>query len=231
MLLVPSLWLVFVGSFTYRFCFHGYGLLTVSPVASVSTIMVSVCWQLHLSLLFPRLWFIDRFTSRFCFNDYGLLAVSSGSIVMVSVCWQFHQSLLFPWLVFVGSFISRFCFHGYGLLTVSPVASVSTVMICWQFHQLFLVPLLWLVFVGSFTSRSCFLNVRQNVGNCSAVRYLFDVRKTRAINDLMPMIGARFFTQLDHVQLRADCLLDQLSKVSQLLLTVSLSDVNEGSFW
>lgn len=42
--------------------------------------------------------------------------------------------------------------------------------------------------------------------------YLFEGRKARSVNDLMPMIGARFFTQLDHAQLRGDMLEDELSK-------------------
>ncbi|XP_070197753.1 PAN2-PAN3 deadenylation complex subunit pan3-like isoform X2 [Littorina saxatilis] len=44
------------------------------------------------------------------------------------------------------------------------------------------------------------------------IGYLFDTRKPRSVNDLMPMIGARFFTQLDHAQLRGDMLLSELSK-------------------
>ncbi|KAL8575598.1 hypothetical protein ACOMHN_028619 [Nucella lapillus] len=44
------------------------------------------------------------------------------------------------------------------------------------------------------------------------IGYLFEARKVRSVNDLMPMIGARFFTQLDHCQLRADMLEEELSK-------------------
>lgn len=35
----------------------------------------------------------------------------------------------------------------------------------------------------------------------------------RSINDIMPMIGARFYTQLDAAQLRGDVLENELSKV------------------
>jgi PAB-dependent poly(A)-specific ribonuclease subunit 3 len=35
----------------------------------------------------------------------------------------------------------------------------------------------------------------------------------RSINDIMPMIGARFYTQLEAAQMRSDMLENELSKV------------------
>lgn len=39
-------------------------------------------------------------------------------------------------------------------------------------------------------------------------------RRQRSINDIMPMIGARFYTQLDAAQLRSDVVENELAKVS-----------------
>lgn len=47
----------------------------------------------------------------------------------------------------------------------------------------------------------------------SVSRYLLSNQsRTRSINDIMPMIGARFYTQLDSAQLRSDVIENELSK-------------------
>ena len=49
--------------------------------------------------------------------------------------------------------------------------------------------------------------------NCSFSRYLLtNQNRTRSINDIMPMIGARFYTQLDAAQLRSDVIECELAK-------------------
>ena len=49
-------------------------------------------------------------------------------------------------------------------------------------------------------------------------RYLMgSQRRQRSINDIMPMIGARFYTQLDAAQLRSDVVENELAKVSFLI--------------
>lgn len=45
-------------------------------------------------------------------------------------------------------------------------------------------------------------------------RYLLHSQtRPRSINDIMPMIGARFYTQLDAAQMRSDVIENELSKV------------------
>ena len=47
-----------------------------------------------------------------------------------------------------------------------------------------------------------------------SARYLLgNQSRPRSINDIMPMIGARFYTQLDSAQLRSDVLETELAKV------------------
>lgn len=46
------------------------------------------------------------------------------------------------------------------------------------------------------------------------VRYLLtDQNRMRSVNDIMPMIGARFYTQLDAAQMRNDVIEEDLAKV------------------
>ena len=48
----------------------------------------------------------------------------------------------------------------------------------------------------------------------SCDRYLLtNQNRMRSVNDIMPMIGARFYTQLDAAQLRSDAIENELSKV------------------
>ena len=45
-------------------------------------------------------------------------------------------------------------------------------------------------------------------------RYLLgNQNRPRSINDIMPMIGARFYTQLDSAQLRSDVIQNEMAKV------------------
>lgn len=39
----------------------------------------------------------------------------------------------------------------------------------------------------------------------------------RSVNDIMPMIGARFYTQLDAAQMRNDVIEEDLAKVKSLV--------------
>ena len=46
-------------------------------------------------------------------------------------------------------------------------------------------------------------------------RYLLgNQNRPRSINDIMPMIGARFYTQLDSAQLRSDVIQNEMAKVT-----------------
>lgn len=46
-------------------------------------------------------------------------------------------------------------------------------------------------------------------------RYLLtDQNRLRSVNDIMPMIGARFYTQLDAAQMRNDVIEEDLAKVN-----------------
>ena len=47
--------------------------------------------------------------------------------------------------------------------------------------------------------------------------------RPRSINDIMPMIGARFYTQLDSGQLRSDVIQNEMGKV--IILTLILLDM------
>ena len=48
----------------------------------------------------------------------------------------------------------------------------------------------------------------------SPCSYLLTNRgQPRSVNDIMPMIGARFYTQLDAAQLRSDVLENEIAKV------------------
>ncbi|XP_015114391.1 PAN2-PAN3 deadenylation complex subunit PAN3 [Diachasma alloeum] len=63
------------------------------------------------------------------------------------------------------------------------------------------------------------------------ILYLLSDQARKSVTDLMPMIGARFYTQLDAVQLRSDVLENELSKELEngrlLRLLVKLATVNE----
>lgn len=62
-------------------------------------------------------------------------------------------------------------------------------------------------------------------------RYLLSDQARKTVTDLMPMIGARFYTQLDTVQLRNDVLENELAKELEngrlFRLLVKLATVNE----
>lgn len=63
------------------------------------------------------------------------------------------------------------------------------------------------------------------------VRYLLSQQQRRSVTDLMPMIGARFYTQIDNVQSRTDLLENELSKEMEngrlFRLMVKLGTINE----
>lgn len=49
-------------------------------------------------------------------------------------------------------------------------------------------------------------------------RYLLsDQNRLRSVNDIMPMIGARFYTQLDAAQMRNDVIEEDLAKVNHVV--------------
>lgn len=51
-------------------------------------------------------------------------------------------------------------------------------------------------------------------------RYLLtDQNRMRSVNDIMPMIGARFYTQLDAAQMRNDVIEEDLAKVKRAFKT------------
>lgn len=56
-------------------------------------------------------------------------------------------------------------------------------------------------------------------------------QQRRSVTDLMPMIGARFYTQLDNVQSRTDVLENEVSKEMEngrlFRLLVKLGSINE----
>lgn len=62
-------------------------------------------------------------------------------------------------------------------------------------------------------------------------RYLLSPQQRRNVTDLMPMIGARFYTQIDNVQSRTDLLENELSKEMEngrlFRLMVKLGTINE----
>lgn len=47
---------------------------------------------------------------------------------------------------------------------------------------------------------------------------LTDQNRLRSVNDIMPMIGARFYTQLDAAQMRNDVIEEDLAKVNNLVI-------------
>lgn len=50
-------------------------------------------------------------------------------------------------------------------------------------------------------------------------RYLLtDQNRLRSVNDIMPMIGARFYTQLDAAQMRNDVIEEDLAKVNNSVI-------------
>ncbi|XP_043465158.1 PAN2-PAN3 deadenylation complex subunit pan3 [Leptopilina heterotoma] len=63
------------------------------------------------------------------------------------------------------------------------------------------------------------------------ILYLLSNQQRRSVTDLMPMIGARFYTQLDAAQLRSDVLENELSKELEngrlFKLIVKLTTINE----
>jgi len=62
-------------------------------------------------------------------------------------------------------------------------------------------------------------------------RYLLSNQPRKSVTDLMPMIGARFYTQLDAAQLRLDVLENELAKELEngrlFKLLVKLATINE----
>lgn len=62
-------------------------------------------------------------------------------------------------------------------------------------------------------------------------RYLLSQTTRKAVTDLMPMIGARFYSQLDAIQCETDMLHDELSKEMEngrlYRLLVKLGCINE----
>ncbi|KAB0795954.1 hypothetical protein PPYR_10015 [Photinus pyralis] len=63
------------------------------------------------------------------------------------------------------------------------------------------------------------------------IMYLLSPQQRRSVTDLMPMIGARFYTQLDSVQTRTDVLENEVSKEMEngrlFRLLVKLGSINE----
>lgn len=54
-------------------------------------------------------------------------------------------------------------------------------------------------------------------------RYLLtDQNRMRSVNDIMPMIGARFYTQLDAAQMRNDVIEEDLAKVESSYCVISI---------
>lgn len=62
-------------------------------------------------------------------------------------------------------------------------------------------------------------------------RYLLSNQPRKSVTDLMPMIGARFYTQLDAAQVRSDVLENELAKELEngrlFRLLVKLATINE----
>ncbi|XP_025832537.1 PAN2-PAN3 deadenylation complex subunit PAN3 [Agrilus planipennis] len=63
------------------------------------------------------------------------------------------------------------------------------------------------------------------------IMYLLSTQQRRSVTDLMPMIGARFYTQLDNVQSRTDILENEVAKEMEngrlFRLMVKLGTINE----
>lgn len=66
-------------------------------------------------------------------------------------------------------------------------------------------------------------------------RYLLTSQQRRSVIDLMPMIGARFYTQLDSIQSRTDILENEVAKEMEngrlFRLMVKLGTINERPEW
>lgn len=66
---------------------------------------------------------------------------------------------------------------------------------------------------------------------CFFSRYLLTNQQRRSLTDLMPMIGARFYTQLDTMQIRGDVLENELAKEMEngrlCRLLAKLGTINE----
>lgn len=65
----------------------------------------------------------------------------------------------------------------------------------------------------------------------SSNSYLFTTNNRRSVTDLMPMIGARFYTQLDALQAQVDMQEDELAKEMEngrlYRILVKLNSINE----
>lgn len=65
--------------------------------------------------------------------------------------------------------------------------------------------------------------------------YLFTTNNRRSVTDLMPMIGARFYTQLDALQSQIDMQEDELAKEMEngrlYRILVKLNSINERPKW
>lgn len=65
--------------------------------------------------------------------------------------------------------------------------------------------------------------------------YLFTTNNRRSVTDLMPMIGARFYTQLDALQAQVDMQEDELAKEMEngrlYRILVKLNSINERPEW
>lgn len=57
---------------------------------------------------------------------------------------------------------------------------------------------------------------------CTCRYLLTDQSRLRSVNDIMPMIGARFYTQLDASQMRNDVIEEDLAKVCEGCTGVSV---------
>lgn len=75
------------------------------------------------------------------------------------------------------------------------------------------------------------LSSNQIIFNLLYYSYLLTPAPRRAVTDLMPMIGARFYSQLDALQGQCDMLEDELSKEMEngrlYRLLVKLGSINE----
>jgi len=67
--------------------------------------------------------------------------------------------------------------------------------------------------------------------NFGILSYLFTTNNRRSVTDLMPMIGARFYTQLDALQSQIDMQEDELAKEMEngrlYRILVKLNSINE----
>lgn len=83
------------------------------------------------------------------------------------------------------------------------------------------------VFFATF-AYNCF---RKCIDQLLCDRYLLAQQQRRNVTDLMPMIGARFYIQLDSIQSRTDILENEVSKEMEngrlFRLLVKLGTINE----